>query len=61
MEFWWRKLKERDQLEGIVIDGRIILKWILQRGREGVSWINVTQNSGKWRAVVRTVMNNCVP
>ena len=31
MEFWWRKLKERDQLEDIVIDGRIILKWILQK------------------------------
>ena len=28
---------------------------------EEVSWINVTQNSGKWRSVVRTAMNNCVP
>jgi hypothetical protein len=28
---------------------------------EGVNWINMTQNSDKWWAVVSTVMNNCVP
>jgi hypothetical protein len=28
---------------------------------ERVSWIDAKQNNGKWRAVVRTVMNNCVP
>jgi hypothetical protein len=27
--FWWVKLKERDYLEDLVVDGRMILKWVL--------------------------------
>jgi len=29
--FWWGNLQERDHLEDTGIDGRIILKWILQK------------------------------
>jgi len=25
--FWWRELRERDHLENVRVDGRIILKW----------------------------------
>ena len=28
---------------------------------EGVHWIHVAQGTDKWRAVVNTVMNYCVP
>ena len=28
---WWGNMKERDHLEGLVIDGRVILKWILKK------------------------------
>jgi hypothetical protein len=26
---WWGKLRERTHLQDVVVDGRIILKWIL--------------------------------
>ena len=28
--FWWGELMERDQLEGLGVDGRVILKWIFK-------------------------------
>jgi len=31
MEFWWGNLKERDHLEDLHIDGRVILKSILKK------------------------------
>jgi hypothetical protein len=29
--FWWRNLKEREHLEDLIADGRIMLKWILKK------------------------------
>jgi hypothetical protein len=33
---WKENLKERDHLESLVVDGRVILKWILEMGWEGM-------------------------
>jgi hypothetical protein len=46
-----RNLKERDGLEDLGIDGRIILKMILRKW-ESVDWIGLVQDRDKWRAVV---------
>jgi hypothetical protein len=36
-EFWWRDLRERDQLEDSDVDEKIILKWIF-RIKDGEAW-----------------------
>ena len=48
-------------LQDLRVNGRIILKWILEIKWEGVYWINLFQNRDKWLAVVNTVMNLWVP
>lgn len=68
------KLGEKKNTHGILVEkaegkrtfGRHSHRWedntemdIKELRWEGVSWINVTQNSD-WRAVVSTVMNSCV-
>jgi hypothetical protein len=49
--------KEGDHLENGGIDGRIILKWILQRWDGGTDSIDLAQDMGRWRAVVNAIMN----
>jgi len=35
-EFWWRNLRERDQLVDPGVDGRIILRWIFRNWDVGL-------------------------
>jgi hypothetical protein len=43
------------------IDGRIILKCILERVGGGIDWIYLAQDRDRWRSLVYTVMNLQVP
>ena len=36
-QFWWEDVREREGLEGLVVDGRIILKCIFKRW-DGEAW-----------------------
>jgi len=54
--FWWVKIKERDHVENLGIDGTIILK----TGRKVIGWkgMNLTdtaQNRDEWRAPAKVV------
>jgi hypothetical protein len=42
--FWLESLKERDYSEDVGIDGRIILKCILEKQGLGVDWIHLAQD-----------------
>lgn len=51
-------LKERDHLENLVVNLRIVLKWKLigKRGR-GVNWIHMAQDSDQFCAFAYVVIN----
>ena len=58
--FWWGDLKERDHLEDLEVDRRIVLKWILKKWDVEV-WTELTWlRKGCW-GVVNGVMNLHVP
>jgi hypothetical protein len=43
------------------IDGRIILKWIFKKWDAAMKWIELAQDTDRWRALVKAVMNLRVP
>jgi hypothetical protein len=47
-------------LEDAGVDGRIILKWILEKWNGGMDWIDLAEDRDRLR-VVNTVMNLRVP
>ena len=49
--FWWGNLSEREHLEDLGVDGRIILRWIFSKW-EGVvgtgwSWLRIGKGGGR--------------
>jgi len=50
--FWWENLKEKGHLEGLGVDGRIILKRIINKLN-----VSMVQNRDRRRAVVSAVRN----
>jgi len=56
--FWCGNLKEREHLENLGVDWRIILKWIFEVGGwGGRDWIELAQDRGRWRALLNAVMD----
>jgi hypothetical protein len=46
MGFWSGDLRERDHLEDIGIDGRIILKWTFKKWDDGLMWLRIGTGGG---------------
>jgi hypothetical protein len=49
----------RDHVTRLGVDGRIILKWILDK--QGVEWFYLLRDRDQWRDVVKTAMNIRIP
>jgi len=60
-KFLWRDLMERDYLEELGVDGRIIYRWILKTWEGVMDWIELAQDRDRWRSLVNAVMNLRVP
>jgi len=59
--FLWGHLREKDLLENLDVDARIILQLSFKKFYGSVDWIDVAQARVKWRADVYSVMNLRVP
>jgi hypothetical protein len=49
--------QERDHLENLGVDGRIILKWVFMKLVGRMDWIDLAQERDRWSALVNAVMN----
>jgi hypothetical protein len=49
--FWWGNLRERDHLEDLDVDGRILLKWTFNKWDEeawtGLIWRRIGTGGGR--------------
>jgi hypothetical protein len=61
-EFWLEKLKEREHLEDLDANGKIILKCIFKKlNRERVIYSPHLEGRDMWRVFINAVMNLRVP
>jgi len=47
--FWWGNMRQGDHLEDLCVDGRVILKWICNKGRRswtGLIWLKIWTGDG---------------
>ena len=61
MGFAGKNVRERDHLEDLSENGRIILEMILEKWNGSMDVIDLVQDRDKWRAVVKAVTNIRVP
>jgi hypothetical protein len=45
--FWWANLRKGDHLADLGVDGRITLKWILEKWNGDINWINLAQDNDR--------------
>jgi hypothetical protein len=59
--FWWGQLRERNFLEDVDLDGRIILKCIFKGLAGLMDWVDMAQDGDGLWDLVNAVLNIRVP
>ena len=59
--FWWGNMRKLDHLQELGVDKLIILKLILKKWDGGMDWIDLAQDSDRWRNLVNAVLSLRVP
>ena len=54
-------MRERNHLEELGVDGRIILKWIFRKCDRSLDWTDLVQNRNRSRFLANAVKNLRVP
>jgi len=52
---------ERDHVEGLSVEGKIILKWIFKEWDWGVDRLHLAEDRDRWVALVNAVMRCRAP
>jgi hypothetical protein len=60
-EIRWKILREGNYLGDPGVNGRIILKLILEKWDGCMKWIDLSQDRDRWGALLNAVMNILVP
>jgi hypothetical protein len=60
-KFWYENLKERDYLEYLGLDGKIIFMALREQRWENVNLIHVSQYRDRWQALTNIVTKFRVP
>jgi hypothetical protein len=54
--FWRENLKKKESLEGLGVDGVIILQKIFKKWDAGIDRFELAQERDRWRALVNAIM-----
>jgi len=60
-EFWQRSVREGIHLEDLGVNGRTILKWIVNKWDGGMELLDLAQNWDRWRDGANAVTKLRVP
>ena len=58
---WRENLREREHLEDLLVDGRVILECIFKKWNEGLDWIDLARDEDGWRILLKKVKNIRLP
>jgi hypothetical protein len=54
---WWKNLRQRDHLEDVGVNGRLLKLIFKMWDGWGMNWIELAQDRDRWLSVVNAIIN----